>query len=119
MLIFNVLKVYALDSSTGEERWRVATGGYVGSSAAVDAAGRVFVGSDDGSLRALNGSDGGLLWQVKPRPRRRCVRLERKRRGRRRPQKRRQQLGRPRRGRQRERGLFFSRDLLRRKRFGW
>ena len=41
--------------------WIHKTGGPVKSSAAIDG-GRIFVGSDDGTLRALDPATGGLLW---------------------------------------------------------
>ena len=54
--------VYAFDAASGEEHWRVKTGGRVRSSPAV-ANGVVYVGSADGFLYAIGLEMGGLLWR--------------------------------------------------------
>ena len=54
--------VYAFDAASGDERWRVRTGGRVRSSPAV-ADGVVYVGSADGFLYAIGLEMGGLLWR--------------------------------------------------------
>ncbi|MBM3472846.1 MAG: methyltransferase domain-containing protein [Armatimonadetes bacterium] len=55
-------KVYALDLTTGHERWTFSTEGPVRFAPAV-AEGRVFVGSDDGCLYCLSAGEGKLLWK--------------------------------------------------------
>lgn len=57
-------KVYSLDARTGEERWAVFTGGPVRLAPAIFQ-GKVYVGSDDGMVYCLNGSDGSLQWKFK------------------------------------------------------
>ncbi len=52
--------LYALDSSTGNQRW-VYTAGSVEGSPAV-AKGVVYVGSDDNNVYALDASTGAKLW---------------------------------------------------------
>jgi hypothetical protein len=54
--------VYALDRATGAVRWKALTGGRVRSSPAV-ADGRVFVGSMDGVLYALDLTTGAGVWR--------------------------------------------------------
>ena len=54
--------VTCLDAKTGRERWRVFTGGPVRLAPAV-AAGKVYVGSDDGFVYCLRSTDGGLVWR--------------------------------------------------------
>ncbi len=54
--------VYAFDAETGAERWRVATGGRVRSSAAV-ADGNAYVGSADGFLYAIDLESGETRWR--------------------------------------------------------
>jgi outer membrane protein assembly factor BamB len=54
--------VYALDAATGQERWRVETGGRVRSSPAIGD-GVVFVGSADGVLYAIDLETGELEWR--------------------------------------------------------
>jgi outer membrane protein assembly factor BamB len=54
--------VYALDASTGKERWRHPTGALIRSSAGVGA-GTVVVGGADGYVYALNLADGKLRWR--------------------------------------------------------
>ncbi len=56
--------VYALNSSTGDIRWRVQTGNVVHSSPVIDSD-RVFIGSFDGNVYALRLADGLLLWTFK------------------------------------------------------
>ncbi|MDP6115221.1 MAG: PQQ-binding-like beta-propeller repeat protein, partial [Planctomycetota bacterium] len=60
-------KLYALDASTGEEKWSFFTGGPV-RLAPCTWQGRVFVGSDDGFLYCLSASDGKLLWKLRAGP---------------------------------------------------
>jgi hypothetical protein len=60
-------KVVALDAATGGERWSYFTGGPVRLAPAVWQD-RLFVGSDDGCLRCLDVSDGGLLWKLRGGP---------------------------------------------------
>jgi outer membrane protein assembly factor BamB len=55
--------VYALDASTGVEKWSFATESVVASSPAV-VDGRVFVGSFDNNTYALNADTGALIWKV-------------------------------------------------------
>ncbi len=54
-------KLYALNASTGTEKWHYITGTAIYSSPAV-ANGVVYVGSNDKNLYALNASTGNLLW---------------------------------------------------------
>lgn len=59
--------LYALDATTGKERWRFDTGS-TGSkrrvtSAPVVAGSTVLFGADDNFVRALSASDGTLLWR--------------------------------------------------------
>jgi outer membrane protein assembly factor BamB len=49
--------VYAIDAGSGRERWHVATGSAVNSSAAV-ADGVVYIGSDNGRLYAIDATTG-------------------------------------------------------------
>ena len=61
-------KIYCLDAYTGEETWSYETGGGVVSSPTV-VDGKVFVGSNDGSIYALDEQDtnedkqGDLIWR--------------------------------------------------------
>jgi len=57
-------KVYAIDVATGKERWSFFTEGPIRLAPTV-ADGKVFAGSDDGSLYCLKASDGELLWRFK------------------------------------------------------
>ena len=54
--------VYALDAATGNERWRLETGGRVRASPAVGG-GVVFVGSADGVLYAIDLETGDVEWR--------------------------------------------------------
>jgi outer membrane protein assembly factor BamB len=54
--------LYALDATTGHERWRFATEGYQISSPAA-ANGVVYVGSSDGNVYALDAASGSELWR--------------------------------------------------------
>ncbi|HEX8910891.1 MAG TPA: PQQ-binding-like beta-propeller repeat protein [Humisphaera sp.] len=65
--------VAAYDLKTGDQRWRFFTGGPVRVPPAGDGEGRVFVGSDDGFLYALNVKDGTLAWKVKGAPQHRLI----------------------------------------------
>jgi outer membrane protein assembly factor BamB len=56
--------LYALDATTGEERWRFQTGDTVWSSPAV-ANGVVYVGSFDGNLYALDAATGQERWRLR------------------------------------------------------
>lgn len=64
--------VTAYDVATGQEAWRFYTGGPIRYSPAA-AGGRVFVGSDDGYLYALQAETGDVLWKVKGAPKTRSV----------------------------------------------
>ena len=55
-------KVYAVDLSTGQERWHFFTDAPVRFAPAVEGE-RVFVASDDGWLYCLSATDGKLLWR--------------------------------------------------------
>ncbi len=57
--------VRALDASTGEERWVFFTEGPVRLAPAVDN-GRLYAGSDDGSVYSLEATTGKLLWRRQP-----------------------------------------------------
>lgn len=61
-------KVYALDATTGQERWSFFTGGPVRLAPTVWAD-RVFVGSDDGFVYCLNATDGQVVWKMRGGPR--------------------------------------------------
>jgi outer membrane protein assembly factor BamB len=54
--------VRALDAATGQERWVFFAEGPVRLAPAV-ASGKVYVGSDDGSVYCLDANDGSLLWR--------------------------------------------------------
>ncbi|MHC4328743.1 MAG: PQQ-like beta-propeller repeat protein, partial [Planctomycetota bacterium] len=60
-------KVYALDATTGQERWSFFTGGPVRLAPTVSK-GRVLFGSDDGFVYCLNADDGKLLWKLRGGP---------------------------------------------------
>ena len=60
-------KVYALDTTTGEERWSFFTGGPIRLAPMVWK-NRVFVGSDDGFVYCLKASDGELIWKKRGGP---------------------------------------------------
>jgi len=62
--------VRALDSQSGQERWRVTTGGEIRIAPTVWQ-GRVLVGSGDGWLYAYALMDGRLLWRCRLAPRER------------------------------------------------
>ena len=64
--------VVALDTETGEHRWRFYTEGPVRLSPAV-ADGRVYVTSDDGHLYCLAAKSGELLWRFQGAPSKRNV----------------------------------------------
>lgn len=51
----------SLDEATGNEEWNVSLGGWSTSTPAVHN-GKVFIGSDDGNLYALDASKGSILW---------------------------------------------------------
>ena len=55
-------KVYALDVSTGEERWSFFTGGPV-RLAPTMWEGKVYIGADDGRVYCLEADDGDLIWE--------------------------------------------------------
>ena len=50
------------DAQAGTAAWTHATGGRVASSPAIDMHGRIFVGSDDDKVHALDGSTGQAAW---------------------------------------------------------
>ena len=56
--------VYAVNSDTGELKWKFRTGDVVHSTPALDSS-RLFIGSFDGNVYALNISDGSLIWKFK------------------------------------------------------
>ncbi len=56
--------VYAIDSSTGKERWHVATGGPIRASPMLDSNGMLYVGSRDHHLYAINGLSGDIKWRI-------------------------------------------------------
>ena len=60
-------KVYALDGTTGQEKWSFFTGGPVRLAPAVWRD-RVFVASDDGFLYCLAVDDGRRLWKIRGGP---------------------------------------------------
>jgi outer membrane protein assembly factor BamB len=60
-------KVYALDATTGEERWSFFAGGPVRLAPAVSKS-RVFFGSDDGFAYCLKADDGQLVWRERGGP---------------------------------------------------
>jgi len=60
-------KVYALDAQTGQQRWSTRTGGPVRLAPSVWQD-RVYVGSDDGFVYCLGGSDGGEQWKFRAAP---------------------------------------------------
>ena len=56
--------VYAVNSDTGELKWKFRSGDVVHSTPALDSS-RLFIGSFDGNVYALNISDGSLIWKFK------------------------------------------------------
>ncbi|MCS7237236.1 MAG: PQQ-like beta-propeller repeat protein [Thermoguttaceae bacterium] len=56
-------KLYAIEDSTGQDRWIFQAGGAILHSCAV-AEGKVFFGAADGKIYAVDCSDGRLLWTV-------------------------------------------------------
>lgn len=56
-------KVYALDATTGEERWSFQTGGKVKGAVALSGS-RLFVGSYDHRVYALDARTGALVWRA-------------------------------------------------------
>ena len=60
-------EVRCVDRDTGRTRWRRFCGGPVRFAPAI-AGGRVFVGSDDGRVQALDLRDGHVVWSVTPGP---------------------------------------------------
>lgn len=57
--------LWAIDATTGAERWHRTLGGPVFSTAAY-ADGRVYVGDNGGTLWAFDAGTGDLIWSVKP-----------------------------------------------------
>ncbi|MCB9520392.1 MAG: PQQ-binding-like beta-propeller repeat protein [Myxococcales bacterium] len=55
--------VYAIDAATGEQRWAFDWGAPIRSSPAIDADGRIYMGTGDGHLLVLN-SDGSFRWAI-------------------------------------------------------
>ncbi len=64
-------KLYCLDAKTGQIRWTALTGGPIRLAPTI-ANGRVYVGSDDGSVYCFQASNGKLVWkrELAPKPRR-------------------------------------------------
>ena len=60
-------KVYALNATTGKERWSFFTGGPVRLAPTISG-NRVLVGSDDGLVYCLSAGDGKVLWKVRGGP---------------------------------------------------
>ena len=60
-------EVRCVDRDTGRTRWRRFCGGPVRFAPAISG-GRVFVGSDDGRVQALDLRDGQVIWSVVPGP---------------------------------------------------
>ena len=60
-------EVRCVDRDTGRTRWRRFCGGPVRFAPAISG-GRVFVGSDDGRVQALDLRDGRVVWSVVPGP---------------------------------------------------
>ena len=58
------LFLYALDASTGEEKWKLKTGSRVESSPAI-AEGTAYIGSADGNLYAADIETGEEKWKFK------------------------------------------------------
>jgi len=57
--------VYAIDAESGEQIWRQSPGSPVRAGLALSEDGsKLFVGSQDGTLRALDTTDGFMLWLV-------------------------------------------------------
>ena len=59
--------VYALDSASGDVRWRFATSGAI-RFAPVVWEGGLYVGSDDGYAYCLDAKTGALRWKYRPSP---------------------------------------------------
>jgi len=55
-------KVYALDATTGRQRWAFFTEGPVRLAPTI-VGNRVYVGSDDGCVYCLSANDGSLIWK--------------------------------------------------------
>ena len=60
-------KVYCLDAKTGKIRWTKITGGPIRLAPTL-AAGRVYVGSDDGFAYCLDARDGSTVWKFRAAP---------------------------------------------------
>jgi len=54
--------LHAVDTATGQRRWRVRLGGSVVSSPALGRYGEIFLGCFDGKVYALEPADGSVLW---------------------------------------------------------
>jgi outer membrane protein assembly factor BamB len=64
--------VTAYDLKSGKELWRFMTGGPVRLPPVADK-GRIFAGSDDGYLYALDAEKGALIWKIKGAPKERLI----------------------------------------------
>ena len=59
--------LYALDTRSGEERWRFTADGAI-RFAPVFNRGKLYFGSDDGNVYCLNAANGSLTWKYRPSP---------------------------------------------------
>ena len=59
--------VYALDSGSGKQRWRVTAGGNVNTPPTVHG-GLVLFGSADGTVHCVRAADGRTVWRFRPAP---------------------------------------------------
>ncbi len=57
--------LYALDSATGEMKWKTDLGASLVARAALDENGVLYLGNLDGGVFAVNAADGTIAWQTK------------------------------------------------------